>query len=89
MDRGSCFFIDTKKVNQVKTSSLFTPVSNLNARKVVQYTYYPGYSDTLDVYQGHGTHVVGTIIGNKLGADISKDGMYDGKSVITRRYCND
>lgn len=76
VDLSSCYFLDTS--GNVPFSSCFNAVYDSTKRKVIEYTYLDGYSDTIDEVGGHGTHVAGTIVGNIQGADISTTGTYDG-----------
>ena len=80
-DIQSCYFIETTS-NVVPFSSVFSPVTNLKARKIVQYTYLPGPGDTSDEVEGHGTHVSATIVGNIPNSDITQGGLYNGKYIL-------
>jgi hypothetical protein len=79
VDVESCYFIETNLANRPAFSSVYDPITNLNARKIVQYTYIPGTTDSGDSVGGHGTHTAGTLAGNVLGADIEGTGEYNGK----------
>ena len=71
LDDKSCFLWDN-------SNSYNSPYTTRNSgggtleplrRKVVQYT---SYADGYDNAAGHGTHVVGTIVGNSINADFSR-----------------
>lgn len=76
VDLTSCYFFDSS--GYVPYSSCYSPVYNTSMRKVIEYTYLDGYSDTIDEAGGHGTHVCGTVLGSIDGADITTTGKYDG-----------
>jgi hypothetical protein len=85
-DQQSCYFIETNAANRANPSSIYSPTTNLKARKIVQYTYLPGSGDMKDDVSGHGSHVLGSIIGSKPGAD-----LYQGKlnSIDTMNFVAD
>jgi len=78
IDRSSCYFNDS--MGNVPLSELRSPVTNLNARKIVQYTHEIGAGDGSDEFQGHGTHVCGTVVGSiESNSDLlSITGRYSG-----------
>lgn len=61
LDEKSCFFNDLS--GQVGRSLVSSPRHDKRRRKVVQYARLPP-ADAFDVTNGHGTHVVGTAVGN-------------------------
>jgi hypothetical protein len=66
LDDYSCFFWDNSGVysTQSTTRSVYTqPKVESARRKVVQYI---AYADSYDQAAGHGTHVVGTIVGDSI-----------------------
>ena len=69
LDVTSCYFSDSQ--GSVSTSAIDSPYFNFMYRKVIQYAYNPNGGDTSDIDAGHGTHVCGTVIGNKENADIT------------------
>ena len=56
LDTNNCYFWDSTP-GELRDGTI-----QMNRRKVVQYNNYKDDSDTLD---GHGTHVVGTIVGKR------------------------
>ncbi|EKX33764.1 hypothetical protein GUITHDRAFT_90664, partial [Guillardia theta CCMP2712] len=69
VDYDSCFFQDPNQ--QVKTcQGLGAPANcvNMNHRKIVSYRYFAS-TNVGDTSYGHGTHVVGSILGNSLSSD--------------------
>eukprot|EP00286_Rhodomonas_abbreviata_P011836 CAMPEP_0181322966 /NCGR_PEP_ID=MMETSP1101-20121128/19519_1 /TAXON_ID=46948 /ORGANISM="Rhodomonas abbreviata, Strain Caron Lab Isolate" /LENGTH=1141 /DNA_ID=CAMNT_0023430933 /DNA_START=216 /DNA_END=3638 /DNA_ORIENTATION=+ len=65
LDHDSCFFSDdTEAVEVCEGVGAVPNCVNMGHRKVVSYRYFDGKSDTLDTKWGHGTHVVGSILGN-------------------------
>ena len=55
LDQLSCYFADPVN-GQIAASQLPGPITtNLNMRKVVQYTYVKGAGDGYDCVDGHGT----------------------------------
>mmetsp|Transcript_21214 Transcript_21214/g.42339 ORF Transcript_21214/g.42339 Transcript_21214/m.42339 type:complete len:930 (+) Transcript_21214:113-2902(+) len=78
LDYQSCYFYDSSSpVNFQNDATLGVPVhQNTNHRKVVQYV---GYADSTEGENGgHGTHVVGSIVGDA--SNNFHDGMaYSGK----------
>jgi subtilisin family serine protease len=61
VDSTSCYFYDSKC--RVKAASMYKPTTDFNCRKIIQYSFVPKYGDTLDIVEGHGTHVAGTMLG--------------------------
>ena len=61
LDEKSCFFNDLS--GEVTRSLVSAPKVDTRRRKVVQYARLPP-ADSFDVTNGHGTHVVGTVVGN-------------------------
>jgi subtilisin family serine protease len=74
-DQQSCYFIEANATNRVTPSPIYSPTTNPNARKIVQYSYYPG-GDTTDDVSGHGSFVLGTVIGNKPGSNLYRGKVY-------------
>lgn len=74
VDVQSCFFYDP--TGNIAANSIFSPVTNRNLRKIIQYSYLPGCGDNGDIQGGHGTHVCGTIAGNNLNNDITQGILY-------------
>jgi hypothetical protein len=69
LDDFSCYFWDNSGAYSnpaTARSSYLTPSLERNRRKVVQYT---AYADSMDTNGGHGTHVVGTIVGSAIFED--------------------
>jgi hypothetical protein len=69
LDDYSCYFWDNTGSYSSKgttRSSYQTPTVERNRRKVIEYI---AYADGSDSEAGHGTHVVGTIIGNSIFED--------------------
>jgi hypothetical protein len=60
----------------------------MNARKVVQYTHEVGAGDDSDEYQGHGTHVCGTVVGSmESSSDLqSIAGRYSGVAQMPKLH---
>jgi subtilisin family serine protease len=73
LDDLSCYFYDTSNNYGTDTTSRDGSVE-LNRRKVVQYN---SFADSSDGVAGHGTHVVGSIVGAALTEDFSfANGQY-------------
>lgn len=68
IDYLSCYFYDPH--GHVTPTDISSPSYDLRYRKVVQYNYN-GCGDTSDAEEGHGTHVSGIAVGNKLNANIN------------------
>ncbi|GMI14902.1 hypothetical protein TrLO_g7348 [Triparma laevis f. longispina] len=78
LDHQSCYFYDSSKPVSFSTDpDLNVPIwQDTRHRKVVQYVGYAGNNEGED--GGHGTHVVGSVLGNRV--DDVHDGMaYDAK----------
>ncbi|CAM9326926.1 unnamed protein product [Chrysoparadoxa australica] len=65
VDIRHCQFADEDEA-AVEPSDWFDPVTDLDARKVVQYIKF---ADDIDEADGHGTHVAGTLAGSNGGAE--------------------
>jgi len=81
VDVQSCYFYDPN--GAVTPSDSASPILDLSKRKVVQYAYFAGSGDGLDVPSGHGTHVSGIAVGSIPNVDITSDsqGMYGGVAI--------
>jgi subtilisin family serine protease len=80
---NSCYFFDNSGAYGAGTVTR-TALGNFNReplrRKVIQYV---AYGDGYDSIGGHGTHVVGTIVGDALNSDYSaSNGVAPGAKVI-------
>jgi hypothetical protein len=62
LDTASCFFSDSSGSSAVARSSVSSPKVDYSQSKVVQYVSYADSQDTSTV--SHGTHVVGSAVGN-------------------------
>lgn len=81
LDVTNCYFRQTAGGGGgTSDTSVFGPASigafNIKQRKVVQYV--PGNGDSVDVLNGHGTHVCGTIVGYIAGSAIGGTNNYNG-----------
>lgn len=80
LDDLSCFHYnwdDSVTTRELVTDDMTVDdVSNLaldvSRRKVIRYNYNP-YSNQIDEFGGHGTHVCGSIVGNCLEAGFTMD----------------
>lgn len=68
-DVQSCYLID--KNGNVPFSEISKPIYDKSRRKVIAYVYRANTGDKLDVKEGHGSHVAGTIAGAIAGANIN------------------
>jgi hypothetical protein len=69
LNDGSCYFWDNSGAynsNRVARRSIGSTYVEGNRRKVIQYV---SYADGADEVGGHGTHVVGTILGSSTNSD--------------------
>lgn len=79
IDRNSCYFYDSDNGDGVPVSDISDPVTDLNARKIVQYTNEQDCGDNTDEYEGHGTHVSGIVVGSIGDGDLLSDtGKFSG-----------
>jgi hypothetical protein len=62
LDTASCFFSDSSHSSAVARSELNSPKVDYSQSKVIQYISYVDSQDTSTV--SHGTHVVGSAVGN-------------------------
>jgi subtilisin family serine protease len=60
VDETSCYFYDQQK-GLIQRSTLSDPFTDDSYRKIIQYSYNPNGGDQSDAYEGHGTHVCGTV----------------------------
>jgi hypothetical protein len=71
LDDYSCYFWDNNGVYSTASttrSNYINPVLETSRRKVIMYV---AYADGYDGAAGHGTHVVGTVVGNSIFDDYS------------------
>lgn len=71
VDDYSCYFWDNSgsySSQSTTRSGYLSPTLERNRRKIVEYI---SYADGSDTEAGHGTHVVGIIVGNSIFADFS------------------
>jgi hypothetical protein len=70
IDELSCFFRNSDS-SKVARSTYDAPTFDLSKRKVIQYI---AYGDDIDLVEGHGTHVAGTVAGNPEDVSMTKQG---------------
>ncbi len=79
LDVQNCYFQDSAAPLTVDDTSVFTTLSagafNNTQRKVVQYV---AAVDNVDVKDGHGTHVCGTLAGYREGSPVGGNNNYNG-----------
>lgn len=68
LDQNSCFFRDS--TGPVPITTITEAAFDTRKRKVIQYVRW---ADDTDVANGHGTHVVGTLIGNCVDPNFQYD----------------
>eukprot|EP01041_Mallomonas_annulata_P005788 gene5788-11690_t len=74
VDVKSCFFAE-KSGRQVPLSPATRPIVENTRRKIISYVTY---ADARDSFQGHGTHVAGTILGYPLTGSKADRGVASG-----------
>jgi hypothetical protein len=75
LDESSCYFYDDD-LGFAPRTFVSKAQKDWARRKVVQFTYLPE-ADIIDVKDGHGTHVCGTVAGANTGS-ANEGSMYDG-----------